>query len=300
MSAATSTSSGGAALAFASAVGGAGSTNGGNATATATGNGTGGTTQADAQTAVSVAHPANALLQAEAKATATVSTTAISQAALQYGNTAIAFITSPQAVANADLAPAAGSTAVQNVLNANGAIAAAFSGATQYYAVGELGAGHATGGSDNETTTAQLNLTLDRASVPAGGNLVVGLFGGVSEGSNVTAVSLNVTENGIPVAALSFSNDTAAQAVAAFTNMAFNLGALAGSGTLALDFQLSVTSTGAGSGFYGGIVVGDPPGGAGAASHLHAGSIGYGFHAGIATEVPVGCAFPLLDLHAGR
>jgi hypothetical protein len=157
------------------------------------------------------------------------------------------------------------SSAVTNVLNANAAIKAAFTGAGQYYAVGELGGGHAGGGTASQTTTAQFNMTLDRSTVPAGGNLIVGLYGGDTIGSGVTAVSLTVTENGTSVTGLSFTNDTAAQATAAFTNMAHNLGTLAGSGAVALDFTLSVTSNAAGSGFYGGLIVGDPP-----AAHISA------------------------------
>jgi hypothetical protein len=172
----------------------------------------------------------------------------------------MAFITTRQAVATATLAPSVGSTAVTNVLNANGAIAAAFGGATQYYAVGELGGGHATGGTAAQTTTSTFSLTLAQNAVPTGGDLVVGLYGGVTKGAGVTGVSLSVTENGAAVAALSFSDDTAAQAQAAFSDMAQNLGALAGGGTIALDFSLSVTSDAAGSGFYGGLIIGDPPG----------------------------------------
>ena len=259
VSEATATTGSGRANAYASATGGDGSIRGGNATATATGNGATGAATADALTQVEAAHPTNAILSAEAYATAIVSTTAIAQAALQYGNTAPAFVSSPQAVAKADLAPSVSSTAVKGVLNANAAIASAFSGAGQYYAVGELGASHATGGSDSQTSTAQLSLMLDQTKVPAGGTLVVGLFGGVTEGSGVTGVSLSVTENGTTVAALSFTNDTAAQAQAAFADMGFNLGALSGTGSLALVFKLSVTSDTAGSGFYGGLIVGDPP-----------------------------------------
>jgi hypothetical protein len=126
--------------------------------------------------------------------------------------------------------------------------------------VGELGAGHGTGGTGSQTSTALLFLTLDQTKVPSGGHLVVGLYGGTLEGSGITGVSLSVTENGTPVAALSFTNDTAAQARAAFTDMGFNLGLLSGSGTVSLGFVLSVTSSSAGSGFYGGLIVGDPPG----------------------------------------
>jgi hypothetical protein len=256
---ATATTGTGLANAYASSVGGRGNLHGGNASATATGNGGSGSVTADAQTQVGVAHPATAILAAETKASATVSTAAMAQATLQYGNTAMAFVTTPQAVANAELAPAVSSSAVAGVLKANSAIAAAFTGAKQFYAVGELGAGHATGGADTETSTAQLSLAIDQTKVPTGGHLVVGLFGGVSAGGSVTSVSLSVTENGASVAALSFANDSADQARAAFSNMGFDLGALSGTGTLTLGFQLSVTSGGAGSGFYGGVIVGDPP-----------------------------------------
>jgi hypothetical protein len=243
----------------ASAIGGAGAVQGGNATATATGNAATGIVIADAQTTSSATHPANALLSAEAYASATIATAAISKAALQYGNTAMTFITSAQAVANATLAPAASSSAVTNVLKANSAIATAFTGAKQYYAVGELGGQHATGGGGAQTTTSRLDLVLDQTTVPSGGNLIVGLYGGDTIGTGVTGVSLSVTENGTAVASLSFTNDSATAAKAAFSNMAHNLGALSGSGTIALDFTLSVTSKAAGSGFYGGIIIGDPP-----------------------------------------
>jgi hypothetical protein len=203
--------------------------------------------------------PANAILSAETYASAPIATTAITQADLQYGNTAMGFITTPQAVANATLAPSASSTAVTDVLKANSAIATAFTGAKQYYAVGELGGQHATGGGGSETTTSRLDMVIDQTKVPSGGDLIVGLYGGDTIGSGVTAVSFSVTENGTAVASLSFTNDSAAQAKIAFSNMAHNLGALSGSGTIALDCTLSVTSSGAGSGFYGGIIIGDPP-----------------------------------------
>jgi hypothetical protein len=55
------------------------------------------------------------------------------------------------------------------------------------------------------------------------------------------------------------ADDTLAQATLAFTDMGFNLGALAGTGTATLGIDLSVTSDAASSGFYGGVIVGDPP-----------------------------------------
>jgi hypothetical protein len=102
-------------------------------------------------------------------------------------------------------------------------------------------------------------MVIDQTKVPSGGDLIVGLYGGDTIGTGVTGVSLSVTENGTTVGSLSFTNDSAAQAKIAFSNMAHNLGALSGSGTIALDFTLSVTSSGAGSGFYGGLIIGDPP-----------------------------------------
>lgn len=178
---------------------------------------------------------------------------------MQYGNTAFGFISNTQAVAQATLAPATSSSAITNVLKANGLIASAFAGAAQYYAVGELGGAHATSGGDRLTTTSQLNLTLDPNAVPVGGQLIVGLYGGTLVGTWVTGVSLSVKENGTAMARLSFTADSAGAAKPAFSDVAHNLGALSGTGTVTLDFTLSVTCMAAGSGFYGGLIIGDPP-----------------------------------------
>ena len=244
------------------AVGSYGAIKGGSASALATGNGASGTVNAAAETSEATfnnMHPANAIDAAATSAKASVETTGIAAADLRYGNTAFSFITNQQAVANLDLAPSAGSSAVRHVLDTNPAIKSAFGAKPVFYGVGELGGGHAAGGTASDTSSAAASITLDQVSVPAGARLMVGLYGGKVEGHGVSSVSLTVTIDGTTQTALSFTNDTASQAAAAFDDKAFDLGVLSGSGTLTLDFALSVTSASAGSGFYGGIILGDPP-----------------------------------------
>jgi hypothetical protein len=180
---------------------------------------------------------------------------------VEYGNSAFAFIT-PQAVAQAVLAPTATSSAVKGVLNAaaDSAIKAAFTPAESFYAVGELGIGHATGGTDTEDNYDRFNLTLSQAQIGAGQNLVLGLYGGELTGAGVKQVVLTVDANGTTTT----ETYTAGQAVAAFTDGVMQLGALAGNGQYDLTVQLDVTTNQANSGFYGGFILGDstnPPAG---------------------------------------
>ena len=147
--------------------------------------------------------------------------------------------------------------------------------------MGEIGGGHATGGTAAQTSTSNFTLEIDQTKVPAGGSLVVGLEGGKSTGSGVTSVSLTVTVDGTVASALSFSGDSVAQATAAFDDKAYNLGSLAGTGTLDLSFALSVTGTAASSGFYGGFIVGDPPGAGGLHVGAELGAFGWALDTGL-------------------
>jgi hypothetical protein len=157
------------------------------------------------------------------------------------------------------------STAVKNVLDAagNAAIKGAFSAAQAFYAVGELGVAHATGGTDSESNDSQFSLTLQQSDIPSGHDLVVGFYGGDLVGSGVTQVVLTVDANGTSTS----STFTGAQALAAFTDNPISLGALGASGGYDLNISLTVSTDAAGSGFYGDFIVGndaagmaEPPG----------------------------------------
>jgi hypothetical protein len=246
---------------YAFAQGGYGALQGGAASAAAIGHGTGGTTNATAATTggtSSAPHAGDAISSAQATASAVTATTTVTQADLHFGNAAFAFTTTPQAVANADLAPVATSSAVHSVLAGNLAIKSLFGASPSFYALGEAGAGHSAAGSGVETNTSTFTLGIDQANVSAGGHLIVGLFDGTLVGS-VSSVSLAVTVDGVAQTGISFTGDTAAQATLAFDDMAFDLGPLAGTGTLDVQLALSVTTDAAGSGFYGGFIIGDPP-----------------------------------------
>jgi hypothetical protein len=236
------------------AEGGHGTTTGGEALAVAQGTGGSGYGTANATTGVN-GEGTQVVLAAQAIANVTVVTDATADASLVYGNSAFATTTTPEAVAQSVLAPSKSSTAVKNVLDAAGntAIKGAFSAAQAFYGVGELGVAHASGGTDSETNTSQLSLTLQQSEIPAGHDLVVGFYGGDLVGSGVTQVILAIDANGTSMS----QTFTAAQAVAAFTDNPLSLGALAASGAYDLSIQLTVTTDAAGSGFYGGFIIGN-------------------------------------------
>jgi hypothetical protein len=77
----------------------------------------------------------------------------------------------------------------------------------------------------------------------------------------VTGVTFDLFADNVHLISQTFA--TAAQAVAYFTNNAIDLGTLVSgplsANTLSLSATLTVTATTAGSGFYGDIIVGDPP-----------------------------------------
>ena len=77
----------------------------------------------------------------------------------------------------------------------------------------------------------------------------------------VGEVTFSLVADGTTVVSETFKNGAAAQA--AFTDMAIPLGSLASGAlsgdTLTLSATLTVASTSAGSGFYGDLIIGDPP-----------------------------------------
>jgi hypothetical protein len=236
------------------ASGGLGTNTGGEALAVAQGTGSSGYGTANATTGVN-GLGTQAVLSAQAIASDTVVTSATADASLAYGNTAFATTTTPQAVAQAVLAPATNSTAVKDVLDAagNGAIKSAFSTAQAFYAVGELGVAHATGGTDAESNDSKFSLTLQQSDIPSGHDLVLGFYGGDLVGSGVTQVVLAIDANGVSTS----QTFTGAQAVAAFTDSTVNLGALAASGGYDLSVEVTVNTDTAGSGFYGDFILGN-------------------------------------------
>jgi|GEM_PF-6282123 len=88
-----------------------------------------------------------------------------------------------------------------------------------------------------------------------------GFYGGTLVGTGVTGVVLTVIANGQTL--LSKSLASSALAKTYFTNDAVDLGSLAaslyGAGVANLSISLAVTSTSVGSGFYGNVLIGDPP-----------------------------------------
>jgi len=246
----------------------------GSATATATAhNGAGALASATALadgasgafTASAASTPATSQLIETVLATASgvVAGSSIGQAQAVVGGAAPAFATTQQGVAFATAAPNAASTSA--VLAANANIATAFGASPSFFAIGELGGGYSSYGQPapaSETTTSSIVETVDLTKLASRQQLVAGFYDGDVVGAGVTGVTFDLYADGADLIHQTFA--TAAAALTWFTDNAVDLGSLAagqplGGNTLTLQAVLTVTSTSAGSGFYGDLIIGDPP-----------------------------------------
>jgi hypothetical protein len=224
------------------------------ATLTATGangsfNATAAASRASGQLVVSDYANTTGSVSGTASAVAKAAITGAASALLTTGE--VAFITG---------APNAATTSA--VLAANSNIAALFGATPVFFGVGELGGAHTSVGNTAQTITSTLKETVDLTQLAVRGDLLVGFYNGTAVGSGVTNVTFDLYADGIQEVHQVFA--TAAQAATWFTNHAIDLGSLAsgqplGANSLTLQVVLSVTSTTAGGGFYGDLILGDPP-----------------------------------------
>jgi hypothetical protein len=248
-----------------SAVGGAGATIAGLSTATTVATGVSGSLAASAATSLRVGQLIHTVT---ASAKGTVAGTSTAKAIAGIGGPAPGFTTGPQAVALETGSPGAVSTSA--VLSKNGNIATAFGASPVFFAIDELGGRHSSAAAGAQTTTSEIDETVNLTKLASRQDLVVGLYNGVAVGSNVTGVTFDLFADGVDVIHKSFASGAAAQTY--FTNNAVDVGSLASGplsgNTLTLKAVLRVTSSAAGSGFYGEIIVGDPPQAAASGAHL--------------------------------
>jgi hypothetical protein len=153
------------------------------------------------------------------------------------------------------------SASTNAVLADNSAIATAFGTSSTFFAIGELGGAHSSAATGTQTTTLETDETVDLGKLASRGNLTVGFYNGAAVGGSVTGVTFDLYADGVDVVHESFASGAAAQTY--FTDNAVDLGSLAtgplSGNTLTLKELLTVTSTAAGSGFYGQALVGDAP-----------------------------------------
>ena len=226
---------------------------GGAATATGTGHAASGSISARADSLASTS--ANLIQEVFARADGNVSGAGTAAAFVEYGGAVPAFTTANVAVAQGSGLPT--TAAVNAVLNANPNIKAGFGPKQTYFGIAEIGGGHASTGTDSQTTFSEFYVAVNTAALAKAGDLKIGFYGGQAIGNGVTGVTVNVTENGN--ALLPPTSFTSGAAAAAFFNdNAIDLGAIAKGVVLDLAVTISVTSDVAGSGFYGNFILGDP------------------------------------------
>lgn len=289
----------------AKAAGGLGSGSSGSTSAKATGNS--GFAQAQSWAQLAAAGTTGVLVDSLSAAVSTKlagkvnsTDTAEDVAIAQFGVAAPAIDVTDQGVANVIGAPTG--TNVSAVLAANSNINKAFAVTPSYFGIVELGASFTTAGTLSETTTATVTESVDLNQLATRQDLLVGLYGGTLTGTGVTGVVLTIKANGTTLLSQTFASGAAAQTY--FTNHAVDLGSLNGSlyasGIANLTISLAVTSTSAGSGFFGSLLVGDPPKAATASNTFadwahQLGATGY--HSGDLASTPA--TAPLNDLSFG-
>ena len=142
--------------------------------------------------------------------------------------------------------------------SADSKIDAAFGTSATFFALGQLGASYEGQGHGSETTTADLNLTIDPAHLHAPDHLVIGLYGGAGKGAGVGSVTLDISAGGNDLIDQTFTS--AAAATSFLTDHPLDLGALssiAGGGAFALDISLTEILTKSGSGEAAKVLIGD-------------------------------------------
>ena len=250
-------SSGGEVNAASDAKGGAGVASAGTATARTTTVGAGGGYSAQATTSLVT----GSLIQSvSATASGTVSGTSVALTSASILGAMPAFSSTSQAVAYESGAPSTAST--NAVLAANGAIKTAFGASPAFFAVGELGGGYSVSGTGPQVVNSTITEAIDLTKLKARGNLVIGFYDGDAVGTGVTKVTVTVLADGATVYQNTFTSGAAAEAF--FTDDAVSLGSLASGSlsgnALSLKVTMQVTTDAANAGFYGDVILGDPPG----------------------------------------
>ena len=242
--------------AIASATGGAGDLLSGTANASTSVTGLSG----DYSAAASSSLRTGQLVQSvSATAGGGVDGTSTAKAFAGIGDGAATMLTVGQALAFIEGAPSTASVAA--VLTANAAIKTAFGAAPVFFGIGELGGGYSAGGVGVQTITTSFKETVNLTKLSLRRDLVVGFYKGTTVGAGFTSMTFDLYADGVDVIHQTFS--TAAAAKTYFTNNAIDLGSLAtgalSGNTLTLRATMSITTNVAGSGFYGGLIIGDPP-----------------------------------------
>ena len=242
-----------------SATGGAGAATGGLAAATTTATGVSGSWSA---TASSSTVAGNLVQTVSAVTQGSVDDKSVGVAKAGVNGAGAAFLKADEGVAFITGEPSSATTSA--VLTANAAIKTAFGASPTFFGVGELGGAYSFGGKNAQVTTSTISETVDLTQLASRQDLVVGFYDGSTVGTGVTGVTFNLFVDGIDVDSKSFATAAAAQTY--FTNNAVDLGSLASGSTLVgtnniltVSAVLTVASDKAASGFYGDIIVGDPP-----------------------------------------
>ncbi len=223
------------------------------ATARSAGTGSSGTVSSQAE-----AHSISLIYSMQLNTSVTLNGQASTDAAAAIGKSAQGFTSTQGAVAVGEGAPTTAD--VQAALAKSPTITAAFGAHPSYFALTELGGGHFGAGSDTQTVVSTFKLLVDVTKLTDLQDLLVGTFKAVNVGPGVTDVTLKIAG---AVTGIYQDLGNGAQAKAFLHDHPFDLGQLPGP-TLVnhldwVNVELDVTTNAPGSGFYLGLIIGDPP-----------------------------------------
>src|SRR5207253_8269133 len=127
------------------------------------------------------------------------------------------------------------------------------------FGMGELGGKHSLLGTDAQTITSSLSETVDTTVMTPGQDLVLGFYKGTLA-TGFTSLTLDVYVNGVDEVHQAFTSASAAKAF--FTDNSIDLGQI-GAGdltgsTLNIQAVMSISTSKAGAGLFGGVMIGDP------------------------------------------
>ena len=217
---------------------------------------------ADGLIVESVAAESAGPVDGESKAVARTEMSAIADA-YSTTQTGVAFLTG---------LPSGSSTAP--VFSGNAAIASAFGASPAVWAMGEFGGQRSGSVSGLQTIDDFLNVTLDASKLPASGNLEIGFFDPTVLGSGFKSLTLTISGNNGSADVTLFTQTftTVASAESFFGDHAISLGALSSlpraGGEVQLFIHVDIQTDAAGEGFYGQVILGDPPSATGHASRF--------------------------------
>lgn len=151
---------------------------------------------------------------------------------------------------------------IDAILDGNPNIATGFSDATSYFAIAELGATSGANGTTDQTAGGTLDFVVNLSALPAVDNLLMGFYDGNIELDGFTTMSFSISVDGVAVTDFAWNDPE--DALTFFSDNFVDYGPISEldlneDGLLEFSIAFSMVTAPIGNGFFGSILIGDPP-----------------------------------------